>query len=889
MRGALLAASLMSAVLVAADTGDWPYHDHDPGGTRFSPLTQITPANVANLKPAWTFDTGVTGIQVTPLVVNGMMYVTAGRDIIALEPETARVLWKFTASGPVSRRGVAYWPGDASAPPRLFSGAGDRMVAIDAESGKLSAGFGDNGSVDLKASVRGDVDGGFGLVSPPAVYKNIVITGGNNGEQSPSFGLYGDIRGWDAHSGKLLWSFHTVPRPGEPGIETWEGDSWKNRSGTNMWSFFTIDVDRGFVFVPLGSPTSDYYGADRHGKGLYGNSIVALDATTGKLKWYQQLVHHDLWDFDLPAAPTLLDVKRNGRTIPAVAVITKMSFLFIFDRVTGEPIFGMEERKVPKSNVPGEESWPTQPFPLKPPPLGRVDFDPAKDFNALTPDHLAYCKDLWEKNGMYTNGPFTPAGTDGTMVTFPSTIGGGNWNGVAFDPTLGLAFTNVMNLGQVAKMVQGTDRSGNPGWVRRAPWGGVVGRFWNPETKVPCSAPPFGELVAVNVNTGDVAWHVPIGFVESLKAKGIDHTGSLNIGGGIATASGLIFIAATTDSHFRAFESKTGKQVWDVALDAPAHSVPMTFMGKDRRQYVVIAAGGGGYLQSTAGTKIVAYALPTQNSELRTQNLEPATRNPLPATRKHVLAWGDVRNGYQHESISHAFATIERMGRESGLYDTYFRTDSQLITKHPITFKTGTGIATGEQFLAHNLDYFDAIFFFGVREIDLTPEQRADLLAFVHDDGKGFVTAHSGATAFFSWPEFGEMLGGRFDDHPWELFDAPVIVEDPGFPAMKAFPPRFTINDEIYQVKDYSREHLRVVARLDPGKLDLGSKRVHRTDRDFAVAWAKSYGKGRVFYSSFGHRPEMWDRKDVQTMYLEALQWAMGITDADVTPRPLPR
>src|SRR5579864_7372054 len=261
-RTAILVACLAPAALVASDAGDWPSHDHDAAGQRYSPLTQLTPANVSRLRPAWTFDTGVTGIQVTPLAISGMMYVTAGRDIIALEPETGRVLWKFTAPGTVSRRGVAYRPGDATAPARLFSGAGDKMVAVDAESGKVSTGFGANGYVDLKASVRGDVDGGFSLVSPPIVYKNIVITGGNNGEQSPSLGLYGDIRGWDARSGTLLWSFHTVPRPGEPGVETWEGDSWKNRSGTNMWAFFTVDVDRGIVYVPIGSPTSDYYGAD---------------------------------------------------------------------------------------------------------------------------------------------------------------------------------------------------------------------------------------------------------------------------------------------------------------------------------------------------------------------------------------------------------------------------------------------------------------------------------------------------------------------------------------------------------------------------------------------------------------------------------------------------
>jgi type 1 glutamine amidotransferase len=245
--------------------------------------------------------------------------------------------------------------------------------------------------------------------------------------------------------------------------------------------------------------------------------------------------------------------------------------------------------------------------------------------------------------------------------------------------------------------------------------------------------------------------------------------------------------------------------------------------------------------------------------------------------KRRVLALGDTSTRtYQHVAISHAVATIERLGRQSGLYDTWIRTDTQLVTK-----KKTPGV--------RNLDDFDAIFFFSIGELAMTAEQKSDLLTFIRGDGKGFVAAHTGNNAFFSWPEFGEMIGGRFDDHPWELFDAPVIVEDPAFPAMKAFPLRFTINDEIYQVKDYSRDNVRVLARLDPGKLDLGSKRVHRTDGDFAVAWARSYGKGRVFYSSLGHRPELWDRKDIQTMYLEALKWAMGITDADVEPRPLPR
>jgi glucose dehydrogenase len=651
----LLVLCLSTAGSNAQVTGDWPSVGRDPGGQRFSPLTQIAPGNVKGLTPVWALDTGSSNLQVTPLVVNGRMYLTAGSTIFAVEPETGTVLWKYEAPGAVSRRGLAYWPGDAQSAPRLYSGAGDgRMVAVDVRTGQPAPGFGDAGFVDLKQSVRGDVDGRFSLVSPPAIYKDIVLTGGNNNEPQPSAGLYGDIRGWDARTGKLLWSFHTVPRAGEPGVETWEGESWRNRSGTNMWAFITVDVERGLAFVPIGSPTSDYYGADRHGMNLYGNSLVALDANTGKLKWYHQLVHHDLWDFDLPAAPTLIDVTRDGKKIPAVAMITKMTTLFIFNRETGEPLFGMEERPVPRSTVPGEESWPTQPFPLKPPPLGRMTFDPATDFNSLDPEHEAYCKDLWQKNAMYTKGPFTPPGLDGMMVTFPSTLGGGNWNGVTFDPTRGLAFTNVMDIGQVARMQERKDaQTGATTYWRVGPWGTPVGRFWNPDTKIPCSAPPFGELVAVDVNTGSVRWKVPLGFVESLKAKGHPETGSLNMGGAMSTASGLLFIGASTDRRFRAFDSATGALLWETELEASAHSIPMTFMGKDGRQYVVVTAGGGSFLVSPPGTKIVAFALPRPGEANRPPRLISAGATGAPARagaatpspRAAVAAGGAARRG----------------------------------------------------------------------------------------------------------------------------------------------------------------------------------------------------------------------------------------------------
>jgi uncharacterized protein len=255
----------------------------------------------------------------------------------------------------------------------------------------------------------------------------------------------------------------------------------------------------------------------------------------------------------------------------------------------------------------------------------------------------------------------------------------------------------------------------------------------------------------------------------------------------------------------------------------------------------------------------------------------PATPHAQP--RKHVLAWADVRNGYQHDSISHAVATIERLGRESGAYDTFIRTDSQLITKHPITFPTGTGIATGETFNVRNLDYFDAIFFFGVREIDLSPAQRTDLLAFVHQDGKGFVAAHAASTAFFSWPEFGQMLGGRFDEHPWGIIDGTVVVDDASFPAMRHLPPRAVFHDELYQIKDFSRNDIHVLAHLDATKLDLTRPLVHRKDGDFPAAWSKSYGSGRVFYSILGHADEDWDNPLLQQMYFQALRWALRLVE----------
>ena len=604
-----LAAILLVSFSLFAQS-DWPTYGHDPGGQRYSPLTQITPTNVGQLERAWTFHVGKPGSEATPLVVGGVMYLTSPSGIFALEPETGKTIWSYAADT-VTKRGVAYWPGDAKTHARVYVGSGSDLIAIDVTTGKPAPAFGNEGRVDMKKGVLGDLtDARFSMMSPPAVYKDIVVTGSNNNEPAPSQGAYGDIRGWDARTGKLVWTFHTVPRPGEPGSETWEGDAWKNRSGVNNWGLMTVDAERGLVFVPLGCPTTDFYGADRRGDGLYGNSLVALDAATGKMKWFRQLVHHDIWDFDAAAPPALIEISREGRKIPAVAQITKMGLLFLFNRVTGEPIYGLEERPVPQSHVPGEHTSKTQPFPLKPPPLSKMQFTP-EDIYKSTPEHAAFCKALWENEHMYTEGPYTPMALEGNALTYPSTLGGGNWSGVSFSPALGYVFTNINNLAQWGHMEQRTDaKTGTVTWIRTSSNGSSYARFWNPETHIPCQEPPYGELVAVNVNTGDVAWRTPLGTIDALEAKGIHRTGALNLGGSIATASGLVFIGASNDNKIHAFEAKSGNELWAGTLEADGEATPITYLGKDGRQYLAIMAGGGSFWGAPGGDALAAFALP---------------------------------------------------------------------------------------------------------------------------------------------------------------------------------------------------------------------------------------------------------------------------------------
>ena len=630
----------LTAVFAQKKTAtDWPTFGNDPGAQRYSELNQINPSNVTKLTRVWTYHQKPANFvapaapsgpppgappgmpprgmrrrnpesQAVPLVINGVMYLTtAYRRVVALEPETGKIIWEYEIkSGEAATRGLEYWAGDNDTSPRIFFGTSNgELIGLDAKTGQPASTFGDAGIVDMKVGVmNGFEQASYGLSSPPIMYKNLIITGAHT-QESPSLGAAGDVRGWDAKTGKLVWTFHTVPRPGEAGHETWEGESWKNRSGTNVWSMLTVDVARGLVFLPLGSPTYDYYGGDRKGANLYGNALVALDANTGKIKWHFQAVHHDLWDYDLATAPTLLDVTVKGKKIPAVAVMSKMGLLFMLDRRDGKPIFGVEERPIPKTDVPGEKTWDTQPFPLKPGPLARNSFK-REEMSDLTPEHKKYCEALFDKDGgMHNEGPYTHYTTKPSVV-FPGTLGGGNWNPMSFDPKLGFLFINTMDLGGIGQMQKNPEGSRTP-YSRTSPLGPVA-RFWNPETRLPCQKTPWGRLFAINVNTGEIAWQSVLGITESLP-EDKQKTGRPNLGGSVATAGGLVFIGATDDSRFRAFDSKTGKELWVTKIDAGAHSAPITFRGKDGKQYVVITATGGGFIAdpSTADS-VIAFALP---------------------------------------------------------------------------------------------------------------------------------------------------------------------------------------------------------------------------------------------------------------------------------------
>ncbi len=610
---AALAAGLALPAAAQDKPGDWRAYGRDASGGRFSPLTQITPQNVASLRPAWTYHMNPVPSQkparppastTTPLVVDGIVYLgTPYGRVVALDGASGRQLWAYELSGGDQPpfRGMGWWPGDSRHGPRLIFGTQrGKLVALEAKTGAPARGFGVDGIVDTRTPeiMNGLPNAYYGYSSPPAIYRNLAILG-SRVQESPAKGAAGDVRAWDVVTGKLVWTFHSIPRPGEKFHDTWDGDSWKQRSGVNVWNMMTVDDKRGIAYLPFGAPTFDRYGGDHKGLNLFSDSLVAVDANTGKYLWHFQVVHHDIWDFDLDTPPVLLTVKKDGREIPAVAAMNKNALLFLLDRVTGKPIFGVTETPVPASGVPGETAWPTQPVPDKPPQLARSSFA-LNEVADVTPEHKAFCEAMIAKEHLTGSVRFQPIPADHAIVRFPGGEGGPEWAGGAFDPKLGLFIVNTNNFGYVEKLVRQPDGEYNM----------TSGRFVDPKTLLYCQQPPWGLLTAVNVNSGDIAWQVRLGISDSLP-QGKQNTGRPSNGGPILTASGLTFIGGTNDQRFRAFDSRTGKELWTYKLDYSAHATPVTYRGRDGRQYVAVVATGGSYLASpTGGDSLIAFALP---------------------------------------------------------------------------------------------------------------------------------------------------------------------------------------------------------------------------------------------------------------------------------------
>jgi glucose dehydrogenase len=606
LRTVILAGIFVPALYPQAD---WPAYGHDPAGQRYSPLSKINTTTISKLRPAWRYDIDpgnvnldpatrfLTSTEAVPIMARGVLYTpTLHHSIVALKPETGEEIWKFelgnAAGAPL--RGVTYWQGDGQAPPQILAGTSDgRLIALNAKTGKLVPGFGKEGTVDLRADVTEKFPTApYHMSSPGTIFGNLIITGAQGKEDDPD-GPAMDVRAWDLHTGKLAWTFHTIPHPGEPGYETWPKDNWKTAGSPANWGAATIDTERGLIFLPIGQPAAQYYGGARHGQNLYSSSIVALDANTGKLRWSFQLTHHDLWDYDAEAAPSLMEVVHDGRKIPVVVAVSKPGLMFFLDRETGKSVYPVEERPVPQSDVPGEQTWPTQPFPTKPLPLARQSIRPDEIFTG-EPKHEKFCRDLVDKiGGIHNEGPYTPNSSKEFRIIFPGQQGGPNYGGVSIDPKLAYVFVNVRNVAGMGRMDKSKDGD-EVAYRRFSPLGpgSVNARFWDPSNQLPCQQPPWAELMAVSANTGDIAWRVPLGKSEEMESSGIRNTGAFGQGGSIATAGGLVFIAGTNDKRFRAFDSRTGKLLWETKLDAEGHTNPMTYLGRNGKQYVVIMSSG---------------------------------------------------------------------------------------------------------------------------------------------------------------------------------------------------------------------------------------------------------------------------------------------------------
>lgn len=625
--------------------GDWPAYGNDAGGGRYSPLAQIDRGNVGRLGVAWTYRTGEaddtsparqrSAFEATPIVVDGTLYFsTPFNRVIALDPETGKERWVYDPRVDrgrffvtVTSRGVSTWL-DPSRPAgqvcrrRIFVATIDaRLIALDGEHGTPCGDFGRDGTVDLKEGIEAGpyLRCCYQVTSPPAVIGALIVVGSSIGDNITTGISRGVVRAYDARTGALRWSWDPIPDDAaDPATATWRDESWRRTGAANAWAPISADAERGLVFVPTSSPSPDHYGGERLGANLYANSVVALRAETGKVVWHFQVVHHDLWDYDVPAQPTLLTFNRNAAAIPAVAVATKMGHLFVLDRRTGAPLLPVEERPVPKSTVPGEEASSTQPFPVRPGPLMPQRLTPDDAWGPTAADR-EFCRDRISK--LRSEGIFTPPSLEGTVV-FPGLGGGMHWGGLSHDPTRGLVIVNTTRIAFLVRLIPRAEydqtRNGASAAGLRGQFAPQHGTPYGMYREVllsrsaPCNPPPWGTLAAVDLASGTVRWEVPLGTIPGMSANPQAASwGSPNFGGAVTTAGGLVFIAAALDPRIRAFDVETGKELWSAVLPAGGQATPMTFqLGPDRKQFVVIAAGGHATMRAQMGDSVVAFALP---------------------------------------------------------------------------------------------------------------------------------------------------------------------------------------------------------------------------------------------------------------------------------------
>jgi len=598
--------------------GDWPMYHRDYAGTRYSPLAEITADNVTGLELAWHYRfnrqdrpriSGPSAFeiyqQITPIVVDGIMYLPSGDRVVALDPDSGEEIWVHELDeGLASFRGVAYWPGTDEIPARIYFTSLKKMIALNAADGTRATAFGDDGEIDLVVAFSG----------VPTIYRDRIIIGANffgpgevhiGPQLTDPRGQNGNSRGYDVVTGEKVWEYNTIPQPGEPGNETWGNESWRDRTGNNVWTFaLTLDEEAGIVYMPVSTPGANYYGGDRPGNNEPSNSVVALDADTGELRWYYQLIHHELWDYNLPPAAALVDVTIDGETIPALAQTGKMAHMFILNRLTGEPVFGVEEVPVAAGDVPGEWYAPTQPIPVRPPPVARVSFDPATDMvtaDDTTPAHAAACRALWDEVGYYTAGPYTPfnlraEGTPPSLV-FPSLTGGVNWGGVAIDPVEKLIFVKSKDEATTGWTIPNPRYSEETAY-EQVPYTRGNGPAFAADSddgsaRWPCHKPPWASLLAIDAEAGEIVWSVPLGINETMP-EGKQDVGSPGYGGPIVTAGGLVFLGATSDQYFRAFDSSNGQELWSYRLPYTITAIPISFAGSGGRQYVAVTAARSG-------------------------------------------------------------------------------------------------------------------------------------------------------------------------------------------------------------------------------------------------------------------------------------------------------